>query len=108
MRKHKYGAVRTEVNGISFASKKESRRYSELLLLQKAGEISDLKLQVKMPVCINGIMVFNYVCDFVYWDHKFPDAPLLVYEDVKGMTTPVYRLKKKCVEAYYRTKITET
>lgn len=105
----KYKALRTQArDGLWFASKKECFRYEQLLLLQRAGQISDLKLQVKMPVMINGIHVFTYFCDFVYWDRKFTDAPVLVYEDVKGMRTPVYKLKKRCVEAYYKTKITET
>lgn len=106
---HKYRAIRTQArDGIWFSSKKECFRYEQLLILQKAKLISDLKIQVKMPVAINGIHVFNYICDFIYWDRKNPDAPLLVYEDCKGMRTPVYKLKKRCVEAYYRTKITET
>ena len=108
MRRHKFNASRTEVDGLSFPSKRESMRYQGLKLLERAGQISGLQLQVRMPVAINGIVVFTYVCDFVYWDHKNPDAPLLVYEDSKGYRTQEYKIKKKCVEAYYRTKITES
>lgn len=109
MRKHKYGAVRSQAsNGVWAASKKEAHRYSELLLLEKAGQIKDLKFQVKMPVAINGIFVFTYICDFVYFDLKIPDVPVLTYEDCKGFATDTYKLKRRCVEAYYRCKILET
>lgn len=107
MRRNKYGAIRTSVDGITFASAKEARRYGELKILQKAGIISNLQLQVKMPVVVNGVFICNYFADFAYLDHE-REAPLMVFCDVKGMKTPVYRLKKKLVEALYRTKITET
>jgi dsDNA-binding SOS-regulon protein len=64
----KYGAVRTEVDGISFASKKEARRYSELKLLERAGEIADLQLQPRFPLTVNGVRVCTYVADFQYRD----------------------------------------
>lgn len=105
----KYKNIRAAAsNGVMCASMKEARRYSVLLLMEKAKQIKDLKWQVRMPIAINGILVFTYVCDACYWDLKIPDVPVLVYEDIKGMRTPMYKLKKKCVEAYYRTKITET
>ena len=108
MRRSKYGAVRTEVDGISFASKREANRYMQLTILQRAKQISDLKLQVKCPISINGIYVFSLVMDFVYWDRKNPDVPILVYEDCKGYRTDVYKLKRKCFEAQYKSKILET
>ena len=45
--KSKYGAKKVEIDGIIFDSKKEGRRYQELKMLQKAGEISNLQRQVK-------------------------------------------------------------
>ena len=108
-RAHKYGAERTRAsNGVMCASKKEANRYSELLLLERAGQIKDLKWQVKMPVVIEHQVVLTYVADAVYWDLIKPDVPSLVIEDVKGYKTPEYRIKKRCVEAYYRCKIRET
>ena len=92
----KYRAVRTTVDGIAFASRAEARRYKELRLLERAGEISRLELQPVFPVTINGALICKYVADFVY----FADGARVV-EDVKGMVTPVYRLKKKLVEALY-------
>lgn len=103
-RRSKYGNVKTTVNGRTFDSKREADRYSELLLLEKAGEISNLELQPEFPVLIGGVEVFVYVADFKYWDMK---KKLLVTEDAKGFKTPVYRLKKRCVEAQYIMKIIE-
>lgn len=106
----KYSAQKTVVDGITFASKKEAKRYGELKLLARAGEIHNLQMQFKMPVWImnfkgsGSTFGFNYIADFTY-NEKNGD---LIVEDVKGFRTPVYRLKKKCVEAYYEIKIRET
>ena len=43
----KYNSKKTVVDGQTFDSKKEARRYQELLLLEKAGEIQNLSRQVK-------------------------------------------------------------
>jgi hypothetical protein len=99
----KYRAIRTEVDGKVFASKKEAKRYAELKLLLKAGAIRELFLQPKFPVTVNDIQVFTYVADFQYME---ADGALVV-EDVKGVKTPMYRLKKKCVEAQYGIEIRE-
>lgn len=109
----KYGAVKTTVDGVTFASKAEARRYQELRLLEKAGEVTELELQPKFPiyVSINGRSrhmgdkpVCTYVADFRY---RFGPTGILMIEDVKGMKTPVYRLKKKMVEAQYGVEIIE-
>lgn len=92
----KYRAVAVWVDGIRFASRAEARRYGQLMLLQKLGEISGLELQPKFPITIGGTLVCSYVADFAYFDKE-----KRVIEDVKGMKTPVYRLKKKLVEAMY-------
>jgi len=101
----KYRAVPTIVDGIRFASKKEARRYRELKLLEKAGEIKDLELQKKYSLLVAGSKVGVYIADFVYQE-KGND--FLTVEDVKGVRTPVYRLKKKIFEAMYRIEIRET
>ena len=46
----KYGAIRTTVDGVTFASKAEARRYAELKLLEQAGEIKGLELQPKFDI----------------------------------------------------------
>ena len=67
-RRNKYGAISTEVDGIKFHSKKESVRYNELRLLEKAGEIKELKLQVKFELVKNGHLIESYYADFTYTD----------------------------------------
>lgn len=103
LKRTKYGNKKTTVYGIEFDSRKEATRYCELRLLQEAGKISDLKLQVPFPVVINGKPCFKYVADFTYTENGRP-----IVEDVKGMKTQVYRLKKKVVEALYGFSIRET
>ena len=104
-RGHKYGAVKTEAHGRTFDSKAEARRYHELLMLQKAGEITDLRLQTPWPFTMGGDTVAHYVSDF---DYK-RDGVLIV-EDVKSKPTMtrLYRLKRKMLRAQYGIIITET
>jgi hypothetical protein len=103
----KYGAVPTVIHGVRFASKAEARRYSELLLLGMAGEIRDLELQPRVPLKVDGVKVGDYVADFRYQERAGIDTVSGcdrwrdVTEDVKGVRTPVYRMKKKHVEAQY-------
>lgn len=101
----KYGAQRTEVDGIVFASKKEAKRYSELKLLEKAGDISHLEIQPRIklfsgdvPVKFDSGRQAVYVADFRYFDKRL-DAR--VTEDVKGTRTPEYKLKKAFVQAQF-------
>jgi hypothetical protein len=98
-RGHKYKAIRTECGHCEkpHPSKAEAKRCGELHLLQRAGEIRLLEREPAFPVTVNGIKVFTYKADFAY----FTDAGRTI-EDVKGVKTPVYKLKKKLVEAYYQ------
>lgn len=88
----KYHATRTVVDGITFDSKREAARYAELKLMQRAGLISDLRRQVKYELIPKqqGERAVSYIADFVYSE----DGQTVV-EDVKGVRTPVYRIKKK-------------
>jgi len=106
-RKSKYGAVKTEVDGNVFDSKKEAKRYLVLKAMLQAGEIRELELQPKFDLIVNGVKVGKYVADFQYY-LKHPSSWEAVVEDCKGMKTPVYRLKKKIVEAIYGITILET
>jgi len=103
-RPHKYGATAVTIDGIRFASKKEGKRYAELKLLAKAGKIKNLELQVKYPFQLNCEHMFTYIADFTYWDHENSRN---VIEDVKGVRTPLYRLKKKLIENQYDLEIVE-
>lgn len=98
----KYGAIKTVVDGITFASKKEAAHYCELKLAERAGEIKNLQLQPKFPIIMNGKKVGNYIADFSYLD-----GGRIIVVDVKGFKTPVYRLKKRLVEAQYGITISE-
>ena len=102
---NKYGNKKVIVDGIKFDSRKEARRYAELKLLQRAGEIKDLKLQVKFELQPkykkNGktIQSINYIADFVYFDLIKGQT---IIEDTKGYRTKEYILKKKIFEYKYK------
>ena len=100
----KYGAKPTIVDGVRFASQAEARRYGHLKMLERAGTICDLELQPRFPLLVNRIKVCTYVADFRY---RFSGVPVPVVEDVKGVQTPIYRLKKKMLLAQDGIIITE-
>lgn len=106
----KYGAVRTTVDGVTFASRKEANRYCELKMLQAAGKIRQLRLQPEFSLDAGGKIVGVYRADFEYIA-PVTNAPVplwsKVVEDVKGFKTPLYRWKKKHVEAQYGITIRE-
>ena len=98
----KYGARRTEVDGIMFASAKEARRYSELRLLQRAGEITDLTRQPRYPIVINDVKVCTYVADFSYLEKG---AARVTVEDAKGFKTDIFNLKRKLMWAVHNIEV---
>lgn len=110
----KYGNRKTTVDGFGFDSAKEARRYTELALLQRAGEISDLRRQIRYqlipPQYIDGKQVerpVDYVADFVYVDNR---TGRTVIEDVKSKATkklPAYIIKRKLVLLKYGIRIRE-
>lgn len=103
-RRQKYGAIPTWVDGIRFASKREAKRFGELLLLVKVGEIENVQVQPAYLVTLNEAAICTYRADFRYQVKK---TGAWVVEDVKGMKTPVYKLKKRLVEAQYGIQIQE-
>lgn len=103
----KYRNVPTTIDGIRFASAAESRRYSELKLLVKIEQITDLTLQPRyeiIPKYINAkgekIKAAYYVADFSYYD---VERGTWVIEDVKrkATATAIYKFKKKLFEYRY-------
>jgi hypothetical protein len=102
-RKQKFGAIVSTVDNLRFASRAEAARYQYLSLLVKASSIRQLRLQTKWPLIVNGITIAHYVSDFDYLDAR----DTLSVEDVKGVRTPLYRLKRKFFEAQYGIKIIE-
>lgn len=103
----KYNNRKTTVEGIAFDSKREAARYSELKLLEKAGEITDLELQKRFELVPKqqGERSVVYVADFVYRDSR---SGALVVEDTKGCRTKEYIIKRKLMLYRYGIKITET
>lgn len=109
--KNKYHAKSCIINGMSFDSKKEAKRYRELLLLEKAGVIHNLQRQVKYEIIPAQYRVYKrygkngrtlkdgkkllehnciYIADFVYE----MDGNTIV-EDAKGVRTADYIIKRK-------------
>lgn len=108
----KYHAKKTTVDGITFDSKKEARRWQELKMLEKAGVISDLQRQVKYELIPaqrdpeTGKVVeraCTYYADFVY-----KEGDKKVIEDTKGVRTAEYKIKRKLVLQKYGIRIRET
>lgn len=99
----KYRAQPVVIDGIRFDSKAEGHRYATLKRMQGAGLIRDLELKPKFPCEVAGRKVCTYIADFGY----STDKDGRVIEDVKGVKTPVYRLKKKLVEALHGVRIVE-
>jgi hypothetical protein len=101
VRRSKYGNVPTTVNGVKLDSKAEARRYQELLLLQRAGQITGLLVHPEFelqpafesrgkayrPIIYEGD--FEYIEDFV------------VVEDVKAVQTAEFKLKAKMFRYHY-------
>lgn len=111
----KYHNKKVKHNGRTLDSRRERKRYYELEVLEKAGEISDLRLQVPFEIipaiyetveiqlktkvksvqkCVQRAAY--YVADFVYMDKDGNQ----VVEDAKGFRTPEYLLKKKMMRAF--------
>lgn len=122
----KYGSIKTMVsNGAVVDSRKEARRYEELLLLQRAGQISDLKTQVSYELIPAQYEIYYrygkngnrlkdgatlieracfYVADFVYKD----STGQTVVEDTKGIRTADYVIKRKLMLKVHGIRIYET
>ena len=121
----KYHSKKTAIDGITFDSRKEAERYSELKLLERCGAISNLELQKVYELipaqyelyerygkngnrikdgkkCIEKSCV--YKADFVYIDNETGQQ---VVEDVKGFRTKEYKIKKKLMLYIHGIKIKE-
>lgn len=105
----KYLNKKTIIDGITFDSKREAKRYSELRLLERSGHIDTLTLQPKFTIfpsqrrddgkaerpCV-------YIADFMYRENG-----AFVVEDVKGMKTPEYIVKRKAMLAIHGISVRE-
>ena len=123
--KSKYRAKKTFVDGIRFDSVREARRYKELKLLERAGEIKELRMQVKYVLIPAQYETYKrygkhgtrlkdgkriaereccYIADFCYWDVKKCEE---VVEDAKGVRTKDYIVKRKLMRYVHGIKINE-
>ena len=107
----KYNNKKITVDGQKFDSKKEANRYRELRLLEKAGAIKDLRMQVKFKLIpaqrdeATGKVIereCSYKADFVY-----SEGDKTVVEDVKGFPTKEYIIKRKLMLWRYGIRIRE-
>ena len=104
MRRHKYNAKPAVIDGHKFPSKAEAARYGELKLMAAAGLITSLQLQPSF-VLQKGFTdnkgekhrAIKYVADFQYIENG-----ATVVEDVKGIETPVFKIKLKLLLNLYR------
>ena len=99
--KAKYNNKKTVVDGITFDSMREAKRYSELKLLELGKCISDLRLQVPyelIPAQLGGIrkeLPTKYIADFVYFDNELNKT---IIADTKGVKTKDYVIKRKLMK----------
>jgi hypothetical protein len=109
--RHKYGAIKTTLDGHTFDSRAEANYYAQLKLLQKAGEICTIQLQpryeiiesYKHPETGKKVQPTYYVADFLV---AYSDGRTEVV-DVKGVKTEAYKIKKKLFESKYGKAIRE-
>ena len=99
--RNKYGAKKTQVGEIKFDSKKEANRWIELQLLERGGEISDLRRQVKVelmgqyrPLYTRTGRKMKLTFDFAYID-----GGVQIYEDAKGYPTRDYEVRVAVAKA---------
>ena len=92
----KYNAIRTTIDNITFASKREANRYCELKLLHQAGEIEELQVHPRYtllePFEVKGVKYRGIVYEA---DFSYTENGVQVVEDCKGMKTQVFRIKEK-------------
>lgn len=103
-RPSKYRNRKVVIDGVTFDSKAEASRFGTLKLRERIGEITDLELQVRFPLVVNGTKVTTYVADFRY---REVSTGAVIVEDVKGVRTPVYKLKKKLMQAVHGIEVVE-
>ena len=98
MKRSKYGNKKCTYKGIKFDSLIERDRYIFLKDAEDNGVIEDLKCQVPFELHVNNKLVCKYISDFTYYKRMNSE---FVVEDVKGVVTAVFRLKKKLMLAVH-------
>ena len=98
------GKLARTVDGVTFDSLKEARRYCDLKILERKGEIQNLELQPKFPFDVNGVRIGVYTADF-----RFVENGQTVIEDVKSEPTKTrsYKINLRLLKAIYGIEIRE-
>ena len=100
----KYGNKKTQFAGLTFDSKAEARRYAELQLLERAGRISDLRRQVPIEL-VPGVKLWGAVrarpAIRLIVDFCYQERGVTVWEDTKGMETPLSLAKRHIAKALH-------
>ena len=103
---NKYGAIKVHADGLKFDSKKEYKRYGQLKLLKKAGEITDFIHQVPFIYTHDEKKMFKYIADYVviHLDGTRTVEDVKAFDRKTGrfLTTPLFNLKKKLIEAQHK------
>ena len=97
----KYHNVPAEIDGVRFPSQREAKRYADLKLMERAGQIRKLQPQFSFSLVVNGQHICEYVADFMYMriESGAERGEEMIVEDAKGVRTPEYKLKKKLMKA---------
>ena len=98
----KYYNRKVKLEGYIFDSRAEAARYQELRLMEKADAIHALEVHPTFYFSVNNVSLGYYKADFQYWENG-----RRIVEDVKGVRTPVYKLKSKLMLALHGIGITE-
>lgn len=86
----------TDAEGIRWDSIAEHRRWCELKLLEKAGEIRNLERQMTIPLVVNGVKICALRPDFAWFEGQ-----KRVYGDAKGFETRDWKIKWKLAKAIF-------
>lgn len=102
-RGNKYGARKVKLDGHTFDSQAEARRYGQLVTMARAGLITDLVVHPKFTIEINGSLICKVILDFSYKDKRGE----IYYEDVKGFRTREFVIKKNLMAACHGIDVVE-
>lgn len=100
---NKYNAIRVNNCLGKFDSKGEYKHYLRLLSMAQAGEITNLKRQVRFDFVVNGVKIGWYTADFTFTDKSGKEC----VQDFKGgYRLPAdFALRKKLVKALYNLEV---
>jgi len=104
-RRNKLNAEKAEVDGLRFDSLKEANYYMQLRLMERAGEIKELRVHPKYDLMVNGEKVCGFWPDFEYLDDKGQRHVVDVKGYKGGATFAIFRLKAKLFHALYGTEV---